>query len=120
MALAPGPDMSPMPPPRKALLRDRLERELRAVLQRAGATDGTIASVMEAGCRLDGVGAAGVSAELESASRRLNHRARELAGALDRLDRGECGRCATCGEPIDTERLDLLPTATRCRGCSGA
>lgn len=103
--------------PRKAEIRDRLEQELRAVLQRAGATKRTIESVMVAGCRLDGVGVAGVSEELELASQRLNQRIREVAGALDRLDQGSYGHCATCGAAIDGGRLDLLPTATRCRAC---
>lgn len=103
--------------PRNVDIRDRLEKELRAILQRAGATERTIESVMDAGCRLDGVGAAGVSEELEIASHRLNERIRDVAGALDRLDQGSYGHCATCGAAIDRARLDLLPTTTRCRAC---
>lgn len=103
--------------PRSAEIRDRLEKELRAVLQRAGATERTIESVLGAGCRLDGVGAAGVSEELELASHRLNERIRDVAGALDRLDQGSYGHCVMCGAAIDRARLDLLPTTPRCRAC---
>lgn len=98
--------------------RERLELELRAALRRAGATDRAITSVMAAGCRLDGVGAAGVSEELTAAGTRLRERIRALADAVDRVDRGSYGRCNECGEPIDAERLDLLPTTTRCRLCA--
>lgn len=103
--------------PRRAEVRDRLETELRAVLRRAGATERTVEAVMGAGCRLDGVGVAGVSEELERASQRLNQRIRDVAGALDRLDQGSYGHCTTCGAAIDRARLDLLPTTTRCRAC---
>ncbi len=98
--------------------RDRLEAELRRALEKVGATERVIESVMSAGCRLDGVGASGVSRELESAGARLSAQVRELAAALDRLERGSYGDCASCGERIDAERLDLLPTAALCRGCA--
>lgn len=100
--------------------RARLEDDLRATLARAGAAERTIASVMAAGCRLDGVGAGAVSEDLSHASDRLRQRIGELAAALDRLDGGSYGQCEACGEPIDAERLDLLPTATRCRRCAEA
>ncbi|NUS14881.1 MAG: TraR/DksA family transcriptional regulator [Streptomyces sp.] len=50
--------------------------------------------------------------------------ARERLAALDeameRLDRGEYGRCEGCGEPIPAERLDILPAATSCARCAAA
>ncbi len=98
--------------------RVRLEAELRRALERAGAAEATIASVMGAGCRVDGVGAGAVSEELSHAGARLRARIAGLAAALDRLAAGSYGRCEACGEPIDAERLDLLPTATRCRVCA--
>ena len=42
---------------------------------------------------------------------------RELAGvdaALARIDAGTYGRCASCGEPINPERLESDPTARLC------
>jgi len=35
--------------------------------------------------------------------------------ALARVHSGEFGRCAICGNPIEAERLELIPEATRCR-----
>lgn len=98
--------------------RARLEAELRRALQRAGANERAVASVMAAGCRLDGVGAGAVRRELAEADARLTRRVRETAAALDRLERGEYGRCEQCGAVIDPERLELLPGATRCRACA--
>jgi len=42
---------------------------------------------------------------------------RELAGvdgALARIDAGTYGRCESCGEPINAERLQSDPTARLC------
>lgn len=42
---------------------------------------------------------------------------RETDDALERLATGTYGICATCGEPIDRDRLRALPTARRCMAC---
>jgi len=39
---------------------------------------------------------------------------RQTEAALARLDRGEYGVCAVCGNPIEPERLELIPEAVRC------
>ena len=38
--------------------------------------------------------------------------------ALDRLDDGRFGRCASCGGRVSLARLRAVPTATRCRSCA--
>lgn len=96
----------------------RLETELRRALEQLGATVGTVASVMDAGCRLDGLGAAGLAPELAEASVRLRARATDLAAALDRAAAGRYGVCEACGATIGDRRLDLIPTTTRCRRCA--
>lgn len=42
----------------------------------------------------------------------------ELAEATARIDAGTFGRCAACGRPIGTERLDALPGTDRCVDCA--
>ncbi len=37
--------------------------------------------------------------------------------ALDRIGSGTFGRCERCGAPIQTERLQAVPYAVRCREC---
>lgn len=46
------------------------------------------------------------------------HRLTDLDEALRRLDRGDYGRCRSCGEPIPAERLDILPAAAYCTTCA--
>jgi len=39
-------------------------------------------------------------------------------GALDRLEKGNYGRCQICGGEIGEERLDALPYAELCIACA--
>ena len=38
--------------------------------------------------------------------------------ALERIDQGSYGICASCGEEIGKARLKVVPEATRCVDCS--
>ena len=40
--------------------------------------------------------------------------------ALKRLDSGNYGECAECGEDIDERRLEAVPYATLCITCANA
>lgn len=54
----------------------------------------------------------------------LEENAREglaaVLGALARIDSGLYGACARCGESINPERLQAMPTATLCISCKSA
>jgi DnaK suppressor protein len=52
-----------------------------------------------------------------SAARHLAH-VRSLEEALGRVANGSYGRCLWCGGGIPIERLEVVPTALGCRGCS--
>jgi DnaK suppressor protein len=41
-----------------------------------------------------------------------------LDASAERLTAGTYGVCARCGEPIAADRLDALPTTTRCIRCA--
>lgn len=47
----------------------------------------------------------------------LNERQREVAQALERLDKGTYGICGRCGQPIAPERLEVLPFVMYCITC---
>ncbi|GAA1822692.1 hypothetical protein GCM10009682_48830 [Luedemannella flava] len=44
----------------------------------------------------------------------------QLEHALERLNRGEYGRCEHCDRQIPAERLEVYPTATSCVRCKTA
>ena len=37
--------------------------------------------------------------------------------ALDKFEKGTYGMCDNCGQPIDPERLEVLPQASLCMNC---
>jgi RNA polymerase-binding transcription factor DksA len=43
---------------------------------------------------------------------------RQIEAALARIVSGEYGICATCGDPISDERLNVLPCTPFCRDCA--
>ena len=53
-------------------------------------------------------------AQLERSRARLD----EIRAALDRVGAGAYGRCETCGEPIGSERLEVLPATRQCVRCA--
>lgn len=54
----------------------------------------------------------------QAQSRRRSSRRQRIAAALARLDEGEFGYCAECGELIATARLDVDPTTPTCVSCA--
>ncbi|MCG7206694.1 TraR/DksA family transcriptional regulator [Streptomyces arenae] len=55
-----------------------------------------------------------VAALLSQAREHLN----DLDRALERLEKGDWGRCEQCGEPIPMERLEVRPAAKTCVRCA--
>jgi DnaK suppressor protein len=43
---------------------------------------------------------------------------RQIDRALARLERGEYEICASCGAPIEPQRLEAVPYAVECRTCA--
>jgi len=40
-----------------------------------------------------------------------------IDSAIERIKADTFGVCVDCGDAISTERLDIMPTATKCRKC---
>ncbi len=47
--------------------------------------------------------------------RTIEEELHEVDAALERLETGTYGICVDCGQPIDRERLEVVPWAARCR-----
>jgi RNA polymerase-binding transcription factor DksA len=50
----------------------------------------------------------------------LRSRLREVEAALAQAESGTYGHCEVCGDPIDPERLRIMPEATMCVRCKAA
>jgi len=53
----------------------------------------------------------------QASERRRKDMITRIEGALRRIENGDYGTCFVCGEDIDTARLNIDPTATRCIDC---
>ena len=53
-----------------------------------------------------------------SLSQARSSQRRAIEWALARLEKGNYGICAVCGEPISRARLKAVPWADRCRDCA--
>lgn len=49
---------------------------------------------------------------------RMQGKLAEIARAEQKVDDGSYGRCDACGRDIGDERLEHLPSATRCVACA--
>ena len=47
----------------------------------------------------------------------LERRLEEIDAAIEQAEAGTYGVCESCGEPIDPERLKIMPEATMCVPC---
>jgi RNA polymerase-binding transcription factor DksA len=55
---------------------------------------------------------------LEGVGNSAQREVRQIEAALERLDSGEYGVCTNCGDPIQEERLNILPYTAFCRDCA--
>ena len=51
--------------------------------------------------------------------RRRRLEIKRIESAIKRLNKGEYGYCVTCGETIETKRINNDPTVATCIGCAG-
>ncbi len=58
-----------------------------------------------------------LAVDQETARRRGNEQSRIFA-ALERVEKGDYGRCTACDEPIALKRLENDPSAALCIGCA--
>ncbi|HEU5208005.1 MAG TPA: TraR/DksA C4-type zinc finger protein [Longimicrobiales bacterium] len=101
--------------------RERLEKELRRQISTISSGDEAVAGWM-AGRASDGVRRPWETSddlELTGTLRDLGAgRARALALALVRVEKGTYGLCTRCGDRIAHERLEVLPEIETCRDCT--
>ena len=68
--------------------------------------------------RLSRMDALQVQAMAQAVDARRQGRLQRIAAALGRIEDGEYGYCADCGEEIPAKRLAIEPTVERCVACA--
>ena len=66
----------------------------------------------------DTAAAGSAAALLDSLGETARQKLLRVEAALDRIQRGGYGSCATCGDAIDGDRLRAVPDTDRCGGCA--
>lgn len=102
-------------------LRRRLEREL-AALDAEDALGAAAQKVVELDQssvgRLSRMDALQGQAMAKATGARRAQRRLRIRATFERMDAGEFGYCAVCGEEITPARLELDPTVPSCIGCA--
>jgi DnaK suppressor protein len=107
-------------------IRQRLEQDLNTAIGRLRHLGGTVAVEELPGPIGINVPFADQVDEIQASERReigcatrelLVGRVNRLSAALDRLDKGEYGMCAECGEAISPVRLHAVPEVQTCVRC---
>lgn len=96
-------------------LREMLDRESAASKETRAAVELDQQSVG----RLSRQDALQRQAMAEAEERRRALQRKRITAALKRLEDGEYGLCAVCGEEIAAGRLDRDPSVAVCVGCAG-
>lgn len=103
----------------KHLIETRL-RELEDMAESSQAATATVELDQTRQGRLSRMDALQGQAMAVAAEHRRQHAVQRLKAALQRLERGDFGECADCGEDIAELRLRSDPAATLCLGCAAA
>lgn len=104
-----------------ARFRPRVEVELEELADASEASAeerGPVALDQQSVGRLSRVGAMQVQAMAQESERRRQTRIAALKATLTRIDEGDFGECADCGELIPEKRLEVDPTVPLCVTCA--
>ncbi len=101
---------------REALLR--IAEEIRASDDATSASRAPVELDQQSVGRLSRMDALQVQAMAMETSRRRAGELKRIAAALARMDEGEYGYCAECGEEIAARRLELDPATPLCVECA--
>lgn len=102
------------------LFRARLEaerRELDGLSETTGEDRSPVTLDQQSVGRVSRIDSLQVQAMAQAAEGRRQLRRRRVGAALARMEEGEFGYCAECGEFIGLKRLEVDPTVIRCVAC---
>jgi DnaK suppressor protein len=96
-----------------------LRDEIRAASRQSEADRAPVALDQQSVGRLSRIDALQQQAMAQAAERARGRELQRIDAALRRIEEGEYGWCAECGEAIAERRLEIDPCATLCVKCAG-
>lgn len=100
-------------------LRDELELITKELADLGVSPDGVVEVSFDEGFA-DAAQTTSERSNVLSLAEGLSTRLEDVRSALDRLEKGNYGRCERCGKEINPERLEAIPTARLCISCKQA
>lgn len=97
---------------------EALKAELEALSRSAAADRKPVELDQQSVGRLSRQDSLQVQAMARAAEARRAGEIRRIEAALRRLEAGDYGYCAACGEVIPDQRLEIDPAAARCADCA--
>lgn len=98
------------------LLREK--EALQALSEASRESRGAVTLDQQGVGRLSRMNAMQQQAMALEAERRRQIRLKRIEAALQRIDSGDFGYCAKCGEPIPESRLEIDPISPSCVNCT--
>ncbi|MDX1424601.1 MAG: TraR/DksA family transcriptional regulator [Kiloniellales bacterium] len=98
-------------------IREQLETRLKSLNQRIEDIEGDLRTAPSADFEEQATETEGDQV-LEGVEDSARIEAQQIHAALQRIESGTYGECATCGEPISEQRLKALPYAMQCISCA--
>lgn len=105
----------------KRLFLPKLTRELEELRRQSDDTSADrkpVALDQQSVGRLSRMDAMQAQAMAEAVNSRRKHRQTLILQALERMEQGEFGYCAVCGDFIGMKRLEIEPVSTHCVACA--
>ena len=98
-------------------VRQRLQERLGELLERVGKIEGDLRSAHDRDWP-ERANELQNDEVLEGLDEMGLKEARQIRAALNRIESGRYGVCASCGRAIGASRLTAVPTAVTCRSCA--
>lgn len=98
-------------------VRAQLEGRLASLLRRVGTIEGDLKQVHDRDSEERAIELENDEV-LEGLDEMTLGEIRQIRAALRHIESGSYGTCSTCGEPIGSERLAAVPSATTCVRCT--
>lgn len=99
-------------------IREKLEKQRHLLLEQISAEKSKLTSKAAQNPDRSSLAMEYASHELDLALYEKDHyKLSQVNAALTRINEGTYGICERCGDPINPERLEVLPYATLCIGC---
>ncbi|MGH9198213.1 MAG: TraR/DksA family transcriptional regulator [Acidimicrobiia bacterium] len=101
---------------KETLLREEMTAVEKELVELGISSDGNVAVTFDEGFA-DAAATTSERAKVLSLAEGLQERRNDIKAALVKIEKGTYGRCESCGNQINPDRLEAIPAARQCIDC---